>query len=119
MFRELHPRQPREPVENKDPTYGRNLPTPSYPERAWIRCTRCGFVLNTKRHSGGGYGDGVVETTTDLADYDGSGGDAECYDSGFDSITLSYDITFDGPYNRTDPTANYNGCPFCGTYRFR
>ena len=69
MFREEHPRKSRAVIRDTTPTRGRNAPAVGNPESAFIRCSRCGFVLNTTRHPKG-RGEGITHATLTYSDAD-------------------------------------------------
>lgn len=64
-MRELHPRRQRPQIRNEAVTTGINHDQVTYPESGYIRCSRCGQVLNKHRHPQG-TGDGVTQVETQL-----------------------------------------------------
>jgi len=64
-MRELHPRRQQPQIPNDSVTTGKNRENATYPESGYIRCSRCGFVMN-KYRSPQGTGDGITQAETQL-----------------------------------------------------
>ncbi len=102
MFRELHPRIPREKIKSTSPDSGVNAPIVAHPEDNWLRCSRCNFVLNRSRFPKG-RGDGLAQSA-------GTWGRIKLGDNAAtDAATALTNVT---------DSASTSGCPFCGSYMY-
>lgn len=112
MFNEVHPRitRSRVPVEL---AAGINAKPAALPEEDYLRCTRCGFVLNRSRHPVG-YGDGITQAATSNYEYDS---DLPYDEEASPGATGDPDVDYDGGNVISDPTAA-SGCPLCGSFMY-
>ena len=90
---DLHPDKYGEPINCDVTTRGKNRNDGTYPEHSYIRCKKCGFPMNKKRHPKG-IGEGNVYGTATSFSREG--------------VTI---------YNGAD-TLSVSGCPFCGTFNY-
>lgn len=90
---DLHPDKFGQAIDNDVTTHGRNRNDGVYPENLYIRCKKCGFPMNKKRHSKGV-------------------GDGNSYGTATNFLREGVTI-----YNGAD-TLSVSGCPFCGTYNY-
>ena len=60
---EPHPDKYGQAIDSDVTTHGRNRNDGVYPEGSYIRCKKCGFPMNKKRHPKG-VGTGIDLTTT-------------------------------------------------------
>ena len=90
---ELHPDKYGQAIESDVTTHGRNRNDGVYPEGSYIRCKKCGFPMNKKRHPKGVGEGNAYSTATSFAR---------------EGVTI---------YNGADVTSA-SGCPFCGTYNY-
>ncbi|MDP2942944.1 MAG: hypothetical protein Q8O36_05545 [Candidatus Omnitrophota bacterium] len=89
----LHPDKFGQAIDNDVTTHGRNRNDGVYPENSYVRCKKCGFPMNKKRHPKGvGEGNSYATATSFVRE----------------GVTI---------YNGAD-TSSVSGCPFCGTYNY-
>lgn len=86
---DLHPDKYGQAIDCDVTTHGRNHNDGVYPEKSYLRCKKCGFPMNTKRHSKGRGEGNSYATSTSFAR---------------EGVTI---------YNGAD-TSSVSGCPFCG-----
>jgi hypothetical protein len=79
-------------------SHGLNADFSAVPETSYIRCRKCGFIMNKARHPKG-WGTGISFDISANADQGWGGGP---WGGGF-------------PPSVADPVV-LSGCPFCGTY---
>lgn len=90
---DLHPDKFGQAIDCEITTHGRNRNDGVYSENSYVRCKKCGFPMNTKRHPKGvGEGNSYATATSFLRE----------------GVTI---------YNGAD-TSSVAGCPFCGTYNY-
>ena len=98
-FAVAHPDRGAESIYAVSVTHGLNADNAPLPETCWVRCRKCGFVLNTARHPKG-WGEGITHTMEGNVDRGGWGnGD---WGDAYTPNVADFEIT--------------GGCPFCGTY---
>jgi len=90
---DLHPDKYGQAIDCDVTTRGKNRNDGSYPERSYLRCKKCGFPMNRKRHPKG-VGEGNVYNTATSFQREG--------------VTI---------YNGAD-TLSVSGCPFCGSFNY-
>ena len=90
---EMHPDKYGQAIESDVTTHGRNRNDGVYPEGSYIRCKKCGFPMNKKRHPKGVGEGNAYSTATSFAR---------------EGVTI---------YNGADVTST-SGCQFCGTYTY-
>lgn len=73
-FQDLHPDRGGGPIDSDSVTTGQNYDLGDYPESGFIRCKKCGTILNTKRHPKG-WEEGNTQAST-LLDGAVTAGDA-------------------------------------------
>ena len=104
-FCPVHPDRGAEEIPCISITTGLNADFTGLPETAYVRCRKCGFIMNKARHPKG-WGDGNTASPIDVWSYDWGGG-LPSGTSGYSGVgypqVAGYPIT----------TA---GCPFCGTF---
>lgn len=98
-FNVVHPDRGAESIPCVSITHGLNADFTALPETAYIRCRKCGFILNTARHPKG-WGTGVTFDWSNVLEHDGWGGGA--WGAGYESMAA-------------DPVVTA-GCPLCGTF---
>lgn len=94
-FLPLHPDRGAQEIPCVSVTHGLNADFSALPETAYIRCRKCGFILN-KARTGKGWGTGISFIIPDLGWGNTPWGDPY-------------------PPAVADPVVT-SGCPFCGTY---
>lgn len=62
---DLHPDRFGSPIPNTTTTTGRNRNDGAYPESSYLKCKKCGFVMNSVRHPKG-RGEGNSQPYTQL-----------------------------------------------------
>lgn len=111
-FQTLHPdRGDAGEIPSESVTHGLNADFSAWPETAYIRCKKCGFIMNKARHPKG-WGTGVkslTPSTWGASGYSGSGDNIPYQDGYWD------EMYWDG---EDDPAAVTAGCPFCGTFLY-
>lgn len=90
---DLHPDKYGGRIDCEVTTHGRNRNDGVYPETSYIRCKKCGFPMNTKRHPKGVGEGNSYDTATSFSQ---------------EGVTL---------YNGAD-TLSVSGCPLCGSYNY-
>jgi len=97
-FSTLHPDRAGGEVPCESVTHGLNADFSAYPETAYIRCRKCGFILNKKRHMKG-WGTGQSYSISGYVD---QGWGSGAWGGEYTPMVADPEVT--------------SGCPFCGTY---
>lgn len=116
--------------------FGRNVETPKYSDKKYVRCSRCGFICNTDRDNASSVGSRIGWGLS-YQDYDiGTAyNDSKTNYNGNDTATLKYNneqaynvplsyvggdttLTYDGIIRTITDPVQVGGCPQCGTYLY-